>query len=60
MVDYKYLSFSVFLLGQSKQRGYSTWAGGPVRETVLGWLPGSSKSKKKSSFCAEKKKLIEQ
>lgn len=56
MVDYKYLSFSVFLLGQSKQRGYSTWAGGPVKETVSGWPPASSKSKKNPFFVLKKKK----
>lgn len=50
MLDYKYCSFSVFLLGQSKYGDYSRWAGGPVEKSLSGW-PGSSKRKEIQFLC---------
>lgn len=53
-MDSKYRSSSVFLLGQSKHGDDSTWAGGPVKETVSGSPPGSSNSKKNPGFVLKK------
>lgn len=50
-LDYKYCSFSVFLLGQSKHGDYSRWARGPVQKSLSGWPPGSSKRKEIQFLC---------
>lgn len=54
LVNYMYLCFPIFLLGQSENGDCSRWAGAPVKENILGLPSGSSMSKKKSSFCAKK------
>lgn len=51
MVDYKYCSFSLFLLGRSKHGDYSRWAGGPFKKFLSGWTPGSSKIKEIQLLC---------
>lgn len=50
-MDSKYRSSAVFLLGQSKHGDDSTWAGGPVKETVQDHLLVLQTAKKIQVLC---------